>query len=285
MFRLLHADFARLCKSVTFWGCMAAAAIWGAVKVYYHHQKWTYIPVNDISAESVYLFGYNYVDGFSQLVLIMAVFAAMFIGTDYSQRTMRNKLVIGRSRAAVYLSNLTVCAAGSLFFNLSYVAGVTLMGLAFGGQYRFVGDEVGIILIIAAADIAVSAILTLMCMLISHKAVCTAAALIIFFVTPFIAETVCNEVREPEYNVRREYNEDKTSYSEIKTKNEKYLMGTKRFFYMALNNVSPLGQYQQLQMNDIYDISQYAGYPLLSLGVTAVSSAVGILVFRRKDIK
>lgn len=285
MARLLHADFARLRKSLTFRACVAAAAIWGAVKVFYHHQRWADIPVNDISAEIIYFFGENYTDGFSQLVLIMAVFAALFIGTEYSQRTIRNKLVIGRSRSAVYFSNLTVCAAGSLLFNLSYAAGVTLMGLAFGGQYRFVGDEIGIIIIIAAADIALSALLTLLCMLLSHKALCTAAALVVLFVTPFIAETVNNAVREPEYNVRREYNEDKTAYTETKTKNENYISGAKRFFYTALNNVSPLGQYQQLQVNDIYNISQYVGYPLISLGVTAVSTAVGALVFRRKDVK
>lgn len=287
MARLLHADFARLRKSLIFWGCMAAALIWGAVKVYYDHQKWERILVNDTSAKNIYYFTYNYVDGFSQLVLIMAVFAAMFIGTDYSQRTVVNKLAIGRSRFAVYFSNLTVCASGSLLFNLSYAAGVTIMGLAFGGQFRPAAFdyEFGRFVINVAADIAMGALLTLLCMLLNRKAVCTAAALVIFFVTPFIAESVNMEVQEPEYNVLREWNEDKTSYTETKTKNEKYISGAKRFFYVALNNVSPLGQYRQLNSGNIYDTSQYIGYPLLSLGLTAVSSAVGVLVFRRKDIK
>lgn len=285
MARLLHADFARLGKSLTFWGCMAAALIWGAVKVFYDHQKWASIPVNDTSAENIYYFTYNYVDGFSQLVLIMAVFAAMFIGTDYSQRTIRNKIAIGRSRAAVYFSNLTVCAAGSLLFNLSYAAGVTIMGLAFGGRTWLFDFYVGEFIIIVAADIAMSALLTLLCMLLDRKAVCTAAALVIFFVTPFIAESVNMDVQEPEYNVHREWNEDKTSYTETKTKNEKYISGAKRFFYVALNNVSPLGQYRQLNSGNIYDTSQYIGYPLLSLGLAAVSSAVGVLVFRKKNLK
>lgn len=285
MARLLHADFARLRKSLTFWGCMAAALIWGAVKVYYDYQKWAGIRVNDTSAANIYYFTYNYIDAFSQLVLIMAVFAAMFIGTDYSQRAIVNKLAIGRSRFAVYFSNLTVCASGSLLFNLSYAAGVTIMGLAFGGQTWFFDFYVGEFIIIVAADIAVSALLTLLCMLLNHKAVCIAAALVIFFVTPFIAESVNNAVQEPEYNVCREWNEDKTSYSETKTKNENYISGAKRFFAVALNNVSPLGQYQQLERGNIYDSSQYVSYPLLSLGLTAVSSAVGVLVFRKKNLK
>lgn len=285
MSRLLHADFARLRKSLTFWVCMAAALIWGAVKVYYDHQKWASIPVNDTSVEHIYYINYNYTDGFSQLVLIMAVFAAMFIGTDYSQRTIINKLAIGRSRAAVYFSNLTVCASGSLLFNFSYAAGVTIMGLVFGGRIRFYDFYIYEFIIIVFADIAMSALLTLLCMLLDHKAVCTAAALVIFFVTPFIAESVNQAVQEPEYNVWREWNEDKTSYTETRTKNENYISGAKRFFFVALNNVSPLGQYQQLKMNNIYDMSQYVGYPLFSLGLTAVSSAVGALVFRKKDLK
>lgn len=287
MARLLHANFARLWKSITFWGCAAAALIWGAVKVYYDYRKWASIPVNDTSAERIYYFAYNYIDAFSQLVLIMAVFAAMFIGTDYSQRTIRNKIAIGRSRAAVYFSNLTVCAAGSLLFNLSYAAGVTIMGLAFGGRFwvYYVSDVFYEFIIVVAADIAMSALLTLLCMLLNHKAVCTAAALIIFFVTPFIAESVNDAVQEPEYNVWREWNEDKTSYTETKTKNENYISGAKRFFFVALNNISPLGQYQQLERGNIYDTPQYVGYPLFSLGLTTVSSAVGVLVFRRKDLK
>lgn len=285
MARLLHADFARLRKSLTLWVCMAAALIWGAVKVYYDHQKWASIPVNDTSVEHIYYINYNYTDGFSQLVLIMAVFAAMFIGTDYSQRTIINKLAIGRSRAAVYFSNLTVCASGTLLFNFSYATGVTIMGLVFGGRIRFYDFYIYEFIIIVFADIAMSALLTLLCMLLDHKAVCTAAALVIFFVTPFIAESVNQAVQEPEYNVLREWNKDKTSYTETKTKNENYISGAKRFFFVALNNVSPLGQYEQLNMNNIYDTSQYVGYPLLSLGLTAVSTAVGTLVFRRKNLK
>ncbi len=257
----------------------------GGVRVFYHHQRWADIPVNDPTAESVYYFSENYMDSFSQLVLIMAAFAALFLGTEFSQRTIRNKVAIGHSKVSVYFSSLLTCAAGSLIINLAYAAGVTVMGVIFGGRFGVRYTFFEEMLIVIAADIALSAVLTLFCMLIGNKALCTAAVLIVFFVTPFIAESIDIAVHETEYNIRREYNDDRTSYAETKVKNEKYLTGAKRFVYTALNNVSPLGQYEQLENGEIYDIFQYTGYPLCSLGLTAAVSAVGAVIFRRKNLK
>ena len=108
MSRLLSAGYSRLWKNKVFWlemgavlvyavvfmlnGCRQAAANGGigySLDQFYFH-----------FAVSVGLFG--------------AIFTSLFIGTEYSDGTIRNKFVIGHSRAAVYLSNLLVSGSAML---------------------------------------------------------------------------------------------------------------------------------------------------------------------------
>ena len=61
--------------------------------------------------------------------IISAIFIGLFIGTEYSNGTMRNKLVIGHSRGAIYFSNLAVCIAAALLIHIVYVATTLVVGL------------------------------------------------------------------------------------------------------------------------------------------------------------
>ena len=42
---------------------------------------------------------------------VCAVVVGMFLGTEYSDGTIRNKIAVGHTRASIYLANLIVCAA------------------------------------------------------------------------------------------------------------------------------------------------------------------------------
>ena len=129
MSRLLSAGYSRLWKNKVFWlemgavlvyavvfmlnGCRQAAANGGigySLDQFYFH-----------FAVSVGLFG--------------AIFTSLFIGTEYSDGTIRNKFVIGHSRAAVYLSNLLVSGSAMLL-----MAGVwmlaALIGVPFLGFWK-----------------------------------------------------------------------------------------------------------------------------------------------------
>ena len=52
--------------------------------------------------------------------IVMAVFCSLFIGTEYSEGTIRNKIIIGQKRGAVYLSNFYYM----LFGKRCYVYGI-----------------------------------------------------------------------------------------------------------------------------------------------------------------
>ena len=46
--------------------------------------------------------------------LVMAVFVTLFLGTEYSDRTIRNKIISGHSRSTIYLAAFLVSSVGGL---------------------------------------------------------------------------------------------------------------------------------------------------------------------------
>ena len=43
-------------------------------------------------------------DGALRLAVVMAIFVSVFVGTDYSDGTIRNKIVLGHYRHSIYLA-------------------------------------------------------------------------------------------------------------------------------------------------------------------------------------
>ena len=54
----------------------------------------------------------------SRLTWIYCPVCSLYVGAEYSDGAVRNKLTVGHSRAAVYLANLIVCAAAENLKNL-----------------------------------------------------------------------------------------------------------------------------------------------------------------------
>ena len=95
MSRLLNAGFSRLKKSKCFRGFMIFMFLFGGyIKIaeFYNQEKYnTSIPLDSG------LFVYVTVIG-----ILLAAFISLFIGTEYNDGTIRNKLVIGHTRSAIY---------------------------------------------------------------------------------------------------------------------------------------------------------------------------------------
>ena len=76
-------------------------------------------------------------------------------------------------------------------------------------------------------------------------------------------------------------------------KNPRYLTGTKRKIYEFLNDLLPVNQIMQLsdgasgkQLGEDGEMPDHtAWFPLYSLGLIAVTTAAGILIFRKTDLK
>lgn len=55
------------------------------------------------------------------LGIVFSVVVSMYIGTDYSDGTIRNKIVVGKSRWCIYFSNFLICTGICLFI---YIFGI-----------------------------------------------------------------------------------------------------------------------------------------------------------------
>ena len=99
MRKLLRANFARLWKDKVFWGALVVLACYGVLGC--------------ISQYRLVEEGYDVTDQYSRIFLnvylfnsvAFAAFTNLFLGCEYSDGTIRNKLVTGASRMQIYLSN------------------------------------------------------------------------------------------------------------------------------------------------------------------------------------
>ena len=126
MSKLLSANFIRLRKMKFFWigmGIMLAAGIHFPIDRYMDMKETGAVHHIDNGFFACALF----------IGILMSIFCSLFIGTEYSDETIRNKIVTGQKRTSIYLSNFVTSAfvgiAMCVMFFLPYLClGIPLLG-------------------------------------------------------------------------------------------------------------------------------------------------------------
>lgn len=251
MNKLLRANFARLRKSRAFWVCIIFQIFLAVMD---------FLPAYFISEEKTFVLGRQFFIG-SYIMIFLSIFITSFICTDYSCKTIRNKLAVGQSRAAVYFSNFVAVLTGSFAIIAAYWITVSAVAIPLGVE---IGMPLGEFCFLFGAQIAAVTALVSLYVLLSQlvtsksKAVTTALILSMVFslMYPLMGEM------NIEFNVQAA---------------ETISKGISVFF----TDILPSGQLVQMEMGaDIQRI-----FPIYSLAVAAVSIAFGVLIFRRKDLK
>lgn len=166
---------------------------------------------------------------------------------------MRNKLVIGHKRLDIYLADLTAAVTGSLIFNAA-----TMLPWLFIGKRAVIGcsaEEFAERIVTSFCAVAAcGSIFTLLVLTIARPRAGTAAALI---AAMFLLFAPADNYSDPTAAER------------------------------VMRSVIPSCQLKRLALADVrYDpeLDGLIAMPLFSLGMIAVSSAVGVIVFGRKNI-
>ena len=207
--------------------------------------------------------------------ILLSLITALFIGSDYSDGTMRNKLIVGHKRHCIYLANLIVITAAGILMSISYILQHTVLGfLLFGG---FVTQPSVLLLYTGvnfALMIAYSSLFVLTSMLSQSKANTTAMCILLAFVLLFVGVYLTSALNEPEYYSGYVLTADGVTTSEDSEKNPNYVGGKKREVYEFLQEFTPGGQ-ELLSSNMTAEnpamLAIYDGIILL------VSTGVGIL--------
>ncbi|MBO5163546.1 MAG: ABC transporter permease subunit [Ruminococcus sp.] len=284
MSRLIKANFARLFKSVFFKVCIIFSAGLGILLDF---SRYADIQKNPEIYEGLGA-QYKAADGFVfsgalYIVFAAAAFVGIFLGTEYSDGTIRNKLMVGHKRWEIYLSNFIVCLTANITFLLVFI--ITTLGvgeLLLSASYLSFTQIVVFTLSQCAAMAAFTAILVLFSMIIQSKATGSVTALILTVVMVFATLYISAKLEEEEYYTTRvSYTGE--IYDEPQTrKNPAYIAGTKREIYEFLNNALPVNQFYQVTKNTEENIGIMAVYSAILI---VLSSGVGIVIFRKKDLK
>ena len=215
--------------------------------------------------------------------ILNSVLAALFVGSDYSGGTLRNKLIAGHRRGNIYLANLITCCCAGIILSIAFVVPQGALGLLLGEQIQSAPTKLGMYGALSLALLAaLTALFTLIAMLCQNKSHTVAGCILLVFVLLFIGVYITSALNEPEYLAGYSYTEDGVTVEEPETKNPNYISGTKRQVYEFMQDFTPGGQ--MLQISDMNAekstmLALYDGIILL------VATGCGLVLFRRRDLK
>lgn len=95
MYKLLKADFYRLIKNKIFWGIIIITLFMGCF----------FLNNLEFLGNSIELLIMSHL---GTIGFFISLFTTLFVGLEYANGTIRNKIVAGHSRIKIYLSNLII---------------------------------------------------------------------------------------------------------------------------------------------------------------------------------
>lgn len=295
MSRLLRANFVSMWKSKVFWICTVFVAVLDIYFIYRYGEKL-----------KIRMMAHNFFYCNIIIMIVGAVFMGIFIGTEYSDGTIRNKLAVGHSRSELYFANFITCMTASLMMYFVWIV-VQLLS----GAYLLIGEKnlglpierIPILLLSSLIAMAAQTSISLFISMMLHKRLIGAVTVIITAIAfVLIAESINERLNEPEYYAETIILADDNGevYEEqiSGTKNPRYLTGTKRKIYESAYCILPFCQLYQISDVDYYyynlnftqsgrenPLDHAEIFPLYAICVFTAVSGVGILLFRKKDIK
>lgn len=275
MRKLLAANHARLAGAKSLW--ITAAGVF-AFMLYAVLQGGRVDARNGLGRD----LDYYYFQLLPLLGVVISVFIALFFGTEYSDGTIRNKLIVGHTRYDIYLSNLFTCFSGVAVIILAWLLG-GLAGIPYFGVWSVgISTFAEYALIAVLSILAIATILVAESQIISNKAL--SAVVIIFTALALIllGSYFHNALQEPETTFSSiTISSDGIEYGP-EIANPAYIGGTLRKVYQAMLCIVPTGQAFLIAKKEV---SQPIFMCACSLAIIAVSTIIGVILFHKKDIK
>lgn len=278
MSKLVFAGFARLRKDLAFWICflgMLAMGAYAPIRTYQNGIAYKFSPLIDGE-----IFG-----SAPFICMVAAVFISLYLGVDYSDGTIRNKMMVGRTRSEIYMANWVVCVTGSLLLCLAYTVPATALSLLLlGPALESASAFVTAALLTALVAAVVSSIYVLVSMLCQNKAITAVGCLVIAIALFIAAMMIINALSEPPTlaGMVTFSAEEGMQISDESVPNPAYLTGTKRAVYEFFNDFLPVNQ--GIQCNSL-KIASPLRFALCGLGIILASISGGLWLFSRKDLK
>ena len=290
MINLVNAGFARLFKSRVYCIVLALTVVICYFNVYNKTSAW--------AAERLCF------DAVPVMIYFVPIFAARFIGAEYEGHAMRNKLIVGKRKSEIYLANLVVCSAGSVILLAVTLLSTSIFALTHYNEFVCTPAVTAFYTLCAILlTVSSTAVYTALSMLNTKTAVNAVVCILLIIGLLLGAALVSEALAQPEtftvlYDDDEYYSiqdpEEQQRYWEehaVVEQNPYYVGGTERKVYELFENINPMYQANELSNSALVTANSDEPVPMRydwlagSVGLTVIATALGLLLFSRKDIK
>lgn len=279
MLKLLNANFTRLWKNKVFWLGFGALTVFGALER---------IGVSMDAIETHYLEEAFWIQALF-IGFVLAVFVSLFIGVEYENGTIRNKIIAGHFRSDIYLANVIVCIAAGWLMCLGCLIASLLAGIPLLGFFHIELSEVFLQgLCVFSLSAAYASIFCFIAMLNTNRTAAAIVSLMLSLLLLFAGTAVSNQLDQSQYyyipDASLEIGEIDDGKDSEWILNPDYLEGTERRAYEIAFEILPGGQ-SLLLSGMVEEHTQYTEMLFVSLSWVVLSCGCGLAFFRKKDLK
>lgn len=260
MNKLLAGNLSRLRKNILFWLALVCAMV---NPIYVVINNWYYKKLWDLPLYAEGPFFRIGTDYFFMIALTVVI--SLFIGTEYGYHTIRNKLISGYSRLSVYLANLTVsiiiAVAMYLTGAISACIGIPLLGgfvLPFGKRMIQMG----------VAVVSISVMATIICtisIIIGNRVIGVMVSLLAAIGLQYLPFALWSDIQ---------FLTDMGKLDSFRAKLD-----------LLLYDLLPTGQLYQLTASLENIPKNIYLFPVYSLLFMALLGTIGVICFRKKNLK
>ena len=282
MRNLLKAEFSRLFRSRLF----RIVIILDVIYSLYTIKDYVMIPeYEDLYGFKDNIWGFILIYGF-----VSAAFNSLFVSREYSDGTLRNKIVSGHSRKSIYLTELIVCSTAGIILQIVYICIICVLLFKIDLQYIEIGAVIRILIVSFALNIVYNAIFVFSSMLIGSRVSAVVWSITLIMVL-FVSAGMLNDaiISDEFHRIDRD---NGLEYDE-----KEILSDNQRKIYTFIYNVIPAGQ--TIQLEEIHDFTddddretselspdeRTMRLCLTDISVIAVTTMLGVFFFRKKNLK
>lgn len=275
MYRLLDAGFERIKKNKAFLGCVLVTigiAIFMLVSNYFDMKNYdAQISTSELVSNYLPMIG-----------MFIAIFTGLFVGTEYSDGTIRNKIIAGHKKINIYLSNFIISSIVAIIFEIIWTTFVLIIAVPVFGKPIIELNQ----LLITCLDsimfiIAYSAIFNFISVLSCNKTISAVTCILLFFIMLGVTVSAFNIIQTPETVQQGGLNPETGVVSFEEIPNPKYPSDSKRQFYQTIVDIIPMGQAFILGAG--LDTNIYM-LPVYSMALIIIFNGAGVYLFRKKDL-
>ena len=288
MYKLLNASFYRLRKNKIFLGLVILTiiiAVFMLVSEYLDKVKYSSVFGISSNTTDILLMKFINIIGF-----FIAIFTSLFVGAEYSDGTIRNKIVAGHSRKNIYLSNLIVSIVVGLILEFIYLIIISIVAIPLLGSIQMTFSQLAVILLdIIMIIIVYSSIFNFIALICSNITISTVSSLLLILIMFVIDMLLSPTANSTEYIQKNIVMDEQGNVTYEVVKNEDYPGKLVQTICKTISNFNPVSQAIEISGNKINmneeDFNNMKVYPLYSLGLIIIITAIGIYLFNIKELK